>query len=229
MFSKVFLAQTNRESGKAVPERFAYMALHFSPYSKGLSNMPATLPQGSLLLLDDSMPPQNHDAKVVTNQLVEMIEQFTPAGILLDFQRPKTRELEKIATSVVQALPCPVGVPQDYARDLGCPVLLPPPPVNKELEDYLRPWLRQGIFLEIAPEAVEITVTEKGSSQLKIPLVQSLGLSDSRLCCHYSVEVFPDKAIFTICRYKEDLVALVQEAEKLGVLGCVGLHEELQN
>ena len=51
---------------------------------------------------------------------------------------------------------------------------------------------------------------------------------DERIHCHYDVEVLSDRAVFTICRYKEDLAALVEEAENLGVLGCVGLYHELQ-
>ncbi len=228
MFSKVFLAQTSGETKKQLPEKLAYMALHFSPYSTGLSNLPLDLPKSSILLLDDSMPPENHDPQLVSEQLVQLVNQFSPTGVLLDFQRPVTEKLKAMASYIVKALPCPVGVTELYARDLGCPVFLSPPPANKGLEDYLTPWLKQGIYLEIAPDCIEITVTEKGSKASQIYPVQDLPLVDKRLHCHYQVEVSPDKAVFTICRNKEDLVALVQEAESLGVLGCVGLYEELQ-
>lgn len=229
MFSKVFLAQSGLEMAKSLPERFAYMALHFSAYSKGLSNAPAQLPQGSILLLDDSMEPADHDPQVVTDQLRELVNRFSPKAVLLDFQRTKTKELENMATCILQALSCPVGVTEVYARDLGCPVFLLPPPVNKALEDYIDPWKNQGVYLEIAPDCLAFTVTEKDSTPAQIPIVQNLPLEDHRLHCHYNVDVFSDRAVFTICRYKEDLAQLVQEAEQLGVLACVGLYGELED
>lgn len=228
MFSKVFLAQARREMAEFLPERVAYMALHFSPYATGLSNIPTDLPEGSILLLDDSMPPENHNPQAVVGQLTELAQQFSPAGVLLDFQRPVTKELKAMAACIIEALPCPVGVTESYAKDFGCPVLLPPPPVNMALEHFLKPWLKQGVYLEIAPEALEITVTEKGSARAQIPLTSNLPLADKRLHCHYNVEVFSDRAVFTMCRYREDLSALVREAEQFGVLGCVGLYKELQ-
>ena len=229
MFSKVFLAQTSREMAESSPGRIAYMALHFSPYAGGLSNLPGALPEGSILLLDDSMPPENHNQQTVIAQLTELVQQFSPAGVLLDYQRPVTEDLKAMAACITEALPCPVGATEVYARDLGCPVFLSPPPVNKALENYCKPWLRQGVYLEIAPECLAITVTNCGSSSACIPLVQGLPLKDNRLHCHYNVEVFSDRAVFTMCRYREDLESLVQEAESLGVLGCVGLYRELQN
>ncbi len=228
MFSQVFLAQTSREMATTQSKKLAYMALHFSPYGKGLSNIPSDLPKGSILLLDDSMPAENHNPEVVVNQLTEMANQFSPVAVLLDFQRPVTRDLEVMADRIVKSLPCPVGITEAYAKNLGCAVFLPPPPANQALADYLRPWEKQGVYLEIAPEALEVTVTEAGSTSVQVPLLEGLSLEDKRLHCHYNVEIFSDKVVFTICRYKEDLESMVQEAEHLGVLGCVGLYGELQ-
>ncbi len=227
MFSKVFLAQTSGEIKKQLPEKLAYMALHFSPYGKGLSNIPGDLPKGSILLLDDSTSPTHHDPQLVVEQLKQLTTQLSPAAVLLDFQRPVTEELKAMAGYITKALPCPVGVTECYAKDLGCSVFLSPLPANKELTDYLKPWLNQGVYLEIAPDCIEITVTETGSEIRHIYPVQDLPLVDNRLHCHYQVEVSPNKAVFTICRHKEDLLSLVQEAESLGVLGCVGLYREL--
>ena len=60
MFSKVFLAITQQQTGLTPPENTAYMALRFSSYGAGLSNIPHTLPQGSMLLLDDSTIRSHH-------------------------------------------------------------------------------------------------------------------------------------------------------------------------
>ena len=226
MFSKVFLAGSGTNP---FPTRFAYMAAHFSPYGKGLSHLPEGLPEGSILLLDDSLPPTAHDPETVTEQLKELAERFSPAAVLLDFQRPITTQLQVMAEAIIKALPCPVGVTEAYATEFGCPVFLPPPPANKALGEHIEPWKKQGVYLEIAPESLEITVTEAGSSIMPIFPVSGLPLEDRRLHCHYNVEVLQDKAIFTICRYKEDLAQLVQEAEDSGVLGCLGLYGELIN
>lgn len=228
MFSNVFLAQTGGEMTNGLPKKLAYMALHFSPYGKGLSNIPGALPKGSILLLDDSTPPTNHDPQLVTEQLKQLTAQFSPAAVLLDFQRPVTEKLTAMTEHIIKALPCPVGVTTEYARDLGCPVFLPPPPANKALADYIAPWKQQGVYLEIAPEGLEITVTETGSSKSPIFPVPDLPMADKRLHCHYQVEVSQDRAVFTVYRYKEDLAELVQEAETMGVLGCVGLYNELK-
>lgn len=224
MFSKVFLAGA---TAKPLLHRFAYMAVHFSSFGRGLSNLPGSLPKGSMVLVDDSMEPMNHDPEMVAAQLKELVERFSPIAVLLDFQRPITKQLQVMAEAIIKALPCPVGVTKAYAKELGCPVFLPPPPANKALGDYIGPWKQQGVYLEIAPEGLEITVTEAGSSAMPIFPVSGLPLEDKRLHCHYNVEVLQDKAVFTICRYKEDLAQLVQEAEGLGVLGCVGLYWEL--
>ena len=226
MFSKVFLAGSGTNP---FPPRFAYMALHFSPYGKGLSHLPESLAEGSILLLDDSLQPTAHDPETVTEQLKELVKRFSPAAVLLDFQRPITTQLQIMAEAITKALPCPVGITEAYAKEFGCPVFLPPPPVNKALGDYIEPWKKQGVYLEIAPDGLEFTVTEAGSSAIPIIPVSGLPLEDKRLHCHYNVEVLQDKAVFTICRYKEDLARLVQEAEDLGVLGCVGLYGELIN
>ena len=222
MFSRVFLAVTGTES--EFPKRTAYMACHFSPGGSGLSNMPHTLPEGSILLLDDSMPVQGHDPKKVLEQLNELAEQFSVRAVLLDFQRSVTDEAKKMASAIMQNCACTVAVTPDYAT-AGSPVFLPPPPVNKSLKEYLKPWGK--VFLELASEALEITVTKEGSRFSPIDSTAPLPLEDKRLHCHYGVTVCPGKAVFTLKRTREDLAELALEAEELGVLGTVGLYQEI--
>ena len=226
MFSKVFLAQTSREMEEFQPERTAYMACHFSASGKGLSNCPQALPSGSILLLDDSMPVQGHDPVTVTEQLQDLIGRFSIKAVLLDFQREWTAETDNMAAAL-QALPCPVAAPPVYAKGRACPVFLPPPPVNKALNAYLQPWLKRGVFLEIAPDAIQITVTEKGSVTAPLPCATQLPLENAKLHCHYNAKVLANKAVFTLCRTGQDLTELAQEAYRLGVLGVVGLYQEL--
>lgn len=223
MFSRVFLAVSGRES--EFPKRTAYMACHFSPGGSGLSNMPRFLPEGSILLLDDSMPVQGHDPSIVVQQLKEVVDRFSVWAVLLDFQRPPTEESSKMVAAILENASCIVAVTPAYAKE-DSTVFLPPPPANKYLAEYLKPWKR--VFLELALEGLEITVTKDGSRFSAVYPTSPLSLEDKRLHCHYSVKVFPGKAVFTLNRTREDLADLAKEAEKLGVLGMVGLYQELK-
>lgn len=227
MFSQVFLAQTGGEMEGFLADNVAYMACHFSPYGKGLSNLPDMLPKGSILLLDDSTPPDGHDSKVVETELKALIERVGIAAVLLDFQGEILSESLDMARHLTNALPCPVAVTEGYAKELGCPVFLSPTPVNMAISDHIERWLPQGVYLEIAPMATCFTVTEKGCTSLPLHCIEALPLADERLHCHYNVEVFPDRAVFTLCRTKDDLNTLVRDAKRLGVLGTVGLYQEL--
>ena len=227
MFSQVFLAVTAREMEQFHPARTAYMACHFSAGGKGLSNLPRALPAGSILLLDDSMPVQGHDRSTVTRQLNELVKAFSVRAVLLDFQREKTAEMEKMTAAIIKSCACTTAVTEQYAAGLHCPVFLPPPPVNKPLAGYLKPWLKRGVFLELAPEGLQITVTKDGSKAVSLPPIAELPLTDGRLHCHYNVEVFPEKAVFTLSRTREELANLAQQAQDLGVLGAVGLYQDL--
>lgn len=227
MFSKVFLAQTEQEMVEFLPQKLAYMALHFSAYDQGLTNAPKQLPEHSILLLDDSMQVAHHDTGLVTQQLNDLVEQFAVRAVLLDFQGEHSADTENMASCILQALPCPVAVTERYARTLHCPVFLSPPPVNKALSDYLSPWQGQDIYLELGSEAMQFTVTEKGCSAAPLPNVHNLPLEDKRLHCHYRVAVKDDRAVFTIGRTREDLAALATEAYGLGVKAVVGLYQEL--
>ena len=227
MFSQVFLAVTAGELESVRPKRTAYMACHFSAGSSGLSNMPQSLPEGSILLLDDSMPVQGHDPQAVVQQLNELAGRFSLRAVLLDFQRPPMVESQKMVSVILESCGCKVAVTPAYAR-VGFGVFLPPPPPNKTLVEHLKPWKNYGVFLELASEGLEITVTKDGSRFSYVSPTAPLPLADDRLHCHYGITVFPGKAVFTLSRNREDLAALAREAEESGVLGVIGLYQELQ-
>ena len=67
----LYLAMTAAElqNCRQIPEHIAWMACHFSPYSSGISNVPVQLPAGSVLILNDRIPPQGHDPELVARQL----------------------------------------------------------------------------------------------------------------------------------------------------------------
>lgn len=227
MFSQVFLAVTHREIETFCPEKAAYMACHFSAGGKGLSNLPQYLTPGSILLLDDSMPVQGHDKETVVKQIQELAEHFAPKAVLLDFQRPRTEESDAMVSAILQAAPCPVAPPPVYAAARNCPVFLPPPAVNKPLDAHLQPWLARGIFLEIAPETVQFTITNDGCITQPVSWEETLPMDNKRSHCHYRKEEFPEKVVVTVTRSLDDLAALSKEAYDMGVLGTVGLYQEL--
>ncbi len=230
MESKVFLAMTEREMEEFLPEKLAYMSCRFSPYGSGLTNLPSDLPPNSILLLEDSMPIQGHDPKVTATQLGELVHRFSLSAVLLDFQAPMTSEGKEMTAAILQALPCPVAVTGQYAPLFDCPVFLSPPPVNVPLQKHLAPWLKRDIFLEVTGDRQQFTVTERGCSFVPLPAgaVYETPQLDRKLHCHYHVDVYSDKAVFTLQRTKEDLLTMAEEALRLGVRDAVGLYQELK-
>ncbi len=212
-----------------LPEHLAWMAIHFSPYSSGLTNLPSALPTGSLLILDDSSPIAGHDAARVCRELQKTAEKFECCGVLLDFERPQTDKacamVEKVLT-----LPCPVCVAAAYALDFDCPVFLPPIPMLQMPAAYLHPWVGREIWLDCSPTPTTVTVTEKGSqtaplSPGKIPDCPHF---DDELFCHYRLDLDASKAVFTLHRTLDDLSLLLHSAKKWGVTHGVGLWQEFR-
>ncbi len=204
----------------------AWMACHFSPYGTGLSNLPAALPEHSILMLSDQLPLQGHDPALIVSQLGQTAEALRCSHILLDLQRPGNRDTEALARQLLDTLPCPVILSEPYAAGLDCPVLLPPVPPHKTLEEHLLPWAGRELWVEAAPDACTVTVTKEGSrfSPCDEP-TDPLPHRDGELNCHYSLRLEAGAAIFTLHRSREDLEKLM-ESEL--VTGWVGLYQELE-
>ena len=120
----LYLAMTCAEiqNCHSLPAHIAWMACHFSPYGNGLSNIPQQLPEDSVLILNDRIPPQGHDPKLVAAQLAQTAEKHSVARILLDFQRPDYDETAAVVSEVLQVAPCPTAVTPAYASQHTCPV-----------------------------------------------------------------------------------------------------------
>ena len=231
MAIRPFLAMTPAEirAAKVLPDKIAWMACHFSPYSTGLSNLPRALPPGSMVILDDITPIHGHDPQAIAAQLLQRLDTMKCSAVLLDFQRPDFGESADLAGYLTQALPCPVGVSAVYAQTLDGPVFLPPVPLDVGLADYISPWQGREIWLEAALDSQAITLTAQGASAAPIAPGHAFpeGFSDETLHCRYSAAVSQDCARFTLWRTPEDLTALLTEAESLGVTTAVGLYQEL--
>lgn len=224
----LYLAQTALEmAGNPLPEHPAYMACHFSPGGKGLSNLPTFLPPGAMLILDDSTPMDGHDPALISQQLSHVITAHRCQALLLDFQRQNIPEQAELAKLLCKALPCPVGVSECYARGLSCPVFLPPVPPDKPLSDCLTPWQGREIWLEAALDGLTLTLTETGCSAEPLWDLPEKGLADEKLHCHYAIETTADAAIFRLWRTRDDLDSLLAEAKPLGITQAIGLWQEL--
>ena len=226
-----FLAMTAAEmrNSSLLPAKIAWMACHFSPYGLGLSNLPKTLPPGSLLMVDDVTPPHRHDPSFIAEQLSACVKDFQCCGILLDFQQSGCEETGAVARYLAAALPCPVAIAEPYADGLDCSVFLPPVPPSVPPEEYLTPWRGRDVWLEIGLEGEVLTLTEQGCSAVSLPFPDRDrdGFSDPRLHCQYTIETTENSAGFTLWRNLVDIQELLEEAEILGVSTTVGLFQEL--
>ena len=213
-----------------MPSHPAWMACHFSGCSSGLSNLPATFPQGSILMLDDSIPIQGHDPQRILDELLGLHERIKPAAFLLDLQRPGSLGAAEMARFLSQALPCPVAVSHLYAAGLDCPVFLPPPPLHKRLQEYLKPWNGREIWLEVAPDCQRMTVTREGcqiTPEYATDLPEPVFYNEE-LFCWYHTQVQEDRAVFTLQRGQKEWDSLLLQAEMLGVTCCIGLYQSPQ-
>ena len=228
MVLPLYLAMTAAEirANTDFPPNIGYMACHFSPYGTGLSNCPAHLPEGSMLILNDRTPIHGHDHGLIADQLTELVEKLKCDSVLLDFQRVDVPELSLLAQKLSAALPCPVGVSDLYAADSDCSIFLPPVMPDTLLSEHLVPWQGRDIWLDISTEGLEITLTEKGASTVSLPSqVFPACHGDSALHCHYRIDV-GENIRFTLFRTEQDVKDLLAEAKHLGISRAVGLYQE---
>ncbi len=225
MANPFYLAMTAAEfSGCAkLPENPAWMACHFSPYGRGLSNCPDNLPPGSLLIVNDRIPPSGHDADCIASQLGELVEILQPDGVLLDFQRTWDAETQRIAEKICRALPCPAAVSPIYAKDLPCAVFLPPPPLPTPPEDHFTTWADREIWLEVYEQWQTAAVTQCSCTFCEeVPAqIPPLPHFDEALQCRYAISAFDDHAQFCLHRGQEELLALPYPISRF-----VGLYQE---
>ena len=225
------LAMTPAElsSDSEIPQKIAWMACHFSPYSEGLTNLPAALPPGAMLILNDRMPCQGHSPDLVLQQLSDTVKHLECESILLDFQRPPEPESRAIIKALVGGLPCPAAVFESYATELDCPVFLPPCPLHRALREYLTPWAEREIWLEAALCQEEVIVTREGVTCVPRFPPERLegGFEEETLCCRYRTQIAESEVRFTLFDTRESLEKKLELAGTLGVSRAVGLYQEL--
>lgn len=222
----IILAMTGAEirNNTALPPRIAYLSCHFSPSNTGLIDLPVNLPSGSTIILDDSIPLSGHDPQTMIRQLSEL----SPDSLLLDFQRPPSEESQRMAETIVHAQLCPTAVTPSHGKNLNCPIFLPPLPLHVPFEEYLQPWENREIWLELALDALEITVTAQGSTFIPLLHVepQAHAFEDPQLHCHYAITHKPDALRFYLYRTAQDIQSL-QIIAPPNVTNAIGLYQEL--
>lgn len=227
----MFLAMTAAEmSGSApLPGQIAWLSCHFSPYTQGVTNLPDSLPPGSMLILDDRSPCQGHSGSLVAGQLAEAVRQLGCESLLLDFQRPDNPETEAVLQKILAEAPCPVAVSEAYAADLPCPVFLSPAPLHVPLETHLATWAGREIWLEAALCQERIILTESGVQFIPQFPAEPMegGFFDEVLCCHYKTEVWDNEIRFHLFDTRESLEVKLKKARSLGVSRAAGLYQEL--
>ena len=222
-----YLAMTEQElSAGPPPLCLAYLGCYFS--EQGLGGLPQSLPPGALLILDDRTPPGNRPIPEIGETLQEILVRFSCRGLLLDFERPGIAPQKALAAFLARQLPCPVAAPPEYAPK-GCPVFLPPVPVDCTVEDFLSPWQGREIWLDTGLRGLELTLTPAGA--IASPAAASLlqGLYDEALCCRYTIRATPQGFVFHLGRDRACLQKLLARAEPLGVSLAVGLWQELSS
>lgn len=221
----LYLAKTGREMLEEASGCTAFMACHFSSCGDGLA-LWEEVPKCDMVILNDRIPPRKPDPGKVAAQLLEILRQSGAACVLLDLQRPGCPvELLKALT----ALPCPVGVTEQYADSLDCPVFIENP-MHRPLSDAVKKWAGRELWLDAAGNTQRITVTAEGAGFISLPRQVPEGIChrEETLCCSYHIEVMEDRAEFTLFRTREDLEGLLQQAEQLGFTKAIGLYQELR-
>ena len=227
----IFLAMTAAEFSfcRCLPSHIAWLACHFSPSGLGLSNIPSVLPPDSILILDDSIPFQQHDPEQILRQLKNALTRLSVQGLLLDFQRPMDPLVRELALLLQKELPCPVGAPPNYS-DGHSPLFLPPIPLYKSPRDYLSSYKSREIWLETAWDSVQMYITPEGC-RIESGLYtdsQDFPHQNRTLFCHYNILRNTDGFVFRLQRSREDLEQLSEEVLPMGVTNLVGLWQELK-
>ena len=229
MAIQIYIAMSAAELAGAgpLPWPAAWMACHFSPHSRGLSNCPERLPPGSLLILDDSIPMDGHDPELIARQLRELIRRFGCGGLVLDLQRPGCREAEALAAYLCGSLGCPVTVSAAYAGTVSAPVLVPPVPLHRSPAAHLEPWLGREIWLELETAGAQLRLTSQGAVLRDWICDEETLYRHRRLHCGYRIRVVKGEAVFRLRRSREDNLELLEECHALGVTGAIGRPDEL--
>lgn len=215
-----------------LPTHMAWMSAHFSVMDRGLSNLPAALPTGSILILDDQHPWDGHSISAVLRTLQDFLQRNTLLGILLDFERPACPQTLKLAEAItVLCLDhgCTAAMPEVFARHEAAAVFLPSRPHWSPKP----PSLGREIWQEVSPAPSRVRIS---SGKVEKEVLSTLFFSrpegrpiftDLELLCQYYTQV-RDKGIeVTLFDGPESLEQKLSLWEASGVRLAIGPYRYL--
>lgn len=219
-------------AGRDAPKAHAaWMAAHFSAAGTGVSNLPQRLPPGSLLILDDRIPWQNHDAQRICQELLQAVANLACSGILLDFERepcPQTRSFCALLSTYCQQHSIPLGMPPAYGLSLPVALFLPPLPCWPGPKMVLQPFSGRELWLDAAESGC---VAEIGCESVQIfradPAVlqaQAEGHAvfwHCGLCCRYYSSQMGDRIRVALYDTRQTMAQKLDICAKLGVTVAV--------
>lgn len=228
----LFLGMTAAEirNCSALPSHLAWMSVHFSMSGDGITNIPSSLPDGSLIILDDQTPWGGHSAEKVCTQMVSLLTQFHAYGLLLDFERPLTPQtllLTKALSVCCKELNLPMAAPKAYAEDLDIDVFMPPLSCLSPADTLYLPGKK--IWLDASPTASLLHITEHYTeSRGDFPSSKdpSKVFSDPTLGCKYYSEPARDGVLVHLYHTPETISRILQELSPEKVPLAIGLWKE---
>lgn len=211
-----------------IPPHIAWMSLHFSPSGLGLSNLPAVLPPGSMVILDDQIPWNGHSSEQVCRELRGLLNTRKIHSLLLDFERPprpETLSLAQRILSLCKEIGCSVGLPRSY-RTTGEGALFLPPlpcdfPPDKLSSEADEVWLEvapTGLTADILPNQVLL------EESAPIPLSGVPVFTDPTLHCCYSSIPTSQGVRIRLFDTKETIQRKAPIWEKRGVTRLIGIY-----
>lgn len=211
----------------ALAAHAAWMAAHFSAVGTGVSNLPHRLPPGSLLILDDQIPWQHHDAQRICQELLQAVADLACSGILLDFERepcPQTSSLCALLSTYCQQHSIPLGMPPAYGWTLPVALFLPPLPCWPGPQTVLQPFSGRELWLDAAESGC---VAEIGSKSVQISPADAATLQAQAeghavfwhggLCCQYYSSQMGDRIRVALYDTRQTMEQKLNLCAKLGV------------
>lgn len=224
MKTMLYLAMTAPELSQFHnPAGCAYMACHFSPYGQGLSGLPDSLAENSMIILNDRIPFLHHNCPLIAAQL----NSLPCDSLLLDFENMESDAANELIHEILSTVKVPVGVSAKYASAHSCAVFVGPMDADCDPFAAIRHWNNREIWLDLSPGCVCCRVTAQGCNRMKEAFPPRAGMHhDSKLFCHYSIELKDAEAIFHLHREWDDARGIVEEGKSIGITRGIGLFQE---
>lgn len=209
-----------------LPPHIAWLSCRFSPYGSGLINLPKQLPPDSLCILEDSTPMAAHSIPNISAALSVLLSENRCRGLILDFQRQENAREHQLAAELSKVLPVPVAAPPEFASQ-DCILFLPPAPPETPLQTYLKPWHGRRVWLDTAPNACTLVLSEAGCRiDRNRPFPGGKSFLDSATASRYHIALTNGCAEISLCRDAQTLPVFLEQAGALGVELAVGLWQE---